>query len=83
MTDWNVFRDSFFDWFVKEPREFGSDPCEPSKLWLFDKFAHECVREGMRIEFLAMNTRNRSAIVKFWDSYVHCAVKRKWSPTPL
>lgn len=74
---WKEVRNRFADWFVKnklEAHPFRLEDDYKMKFW--DEFICISIREGMEVDVVGVNPQYRSCIMKYWDSYIECAVDR-------
>lgn len=74
---WKEVRIRFYDWFVKYKLEHYPHRLEDdNKMKFWDEFICVSILEKMEVHLVGVNPQYRSAIMKYWEADLQCAVDR-------
>lgn len=72
---WKLVRDKFFEWLVGHSLGQVGNEVERFELW--DRFIGASIQEGLEVDMIGVNPQYRSAINRYWDSYIRRQTDRQ------
>lgn len=73
---WHIVISRFAQWVLETHPQLPDEPPEERKLFIWDEFIRESIREGMRLDIVGVNPQYRSCVIRYWTAYMWVAENR-------